>query len=99
MTSIAATEHYLHFIKQLFGLANDNPASHVHIQSFWVVESPNHGDAGILNKAVLDDKSQEFGTKCMSSCDAARNMNRRLRSSAYGTHAGDKNRNRHATFG
>ncbi|KIJ65808.1 hypothetical protein HYDPIDRAFT_186955 [Hydnomerulius pinastri MD-312] len=44
-------ELYLPLIKELFRLADESPA--VNIRSAWVIERPNHGDAGVLNEETL----------------------------------------------
>ncbi|KAF9228326.1 hypothetical protein BS17DRAFT_763830 [Gyrodon lividus] len=44
-------ETSLPFIKELFRLADQRPE--VNINSVWVIERPNHGDAGVLNEETL----------------------------------------------
>ncbi|KAH7890619.1 hypothetical protein F5I97DRAFT_1799295 [Phlebopus sp. FC_14] len=41
----------LPLIKELFRLADESPE--VNIRSAWVIERPNHGDAGLLNEETL----------------------------------------------
>ena len=56
-------ETWLPVIKRLFDLASQ-PNSRVVIHSIWVIERPNHGDAAMLNEALL---KEFYHVQCTSS--------------------------------
>jgi hypothetical protein len=60
--ALAGEATWLPVIKQLYQLASD-PSSAVHIQSAWVIERPNHGDAGLLNEKELKEHYSEICTR------------------------------------
>lgn len=47
-------ETWLPVIKAIYELTSQ-PTSTVHVRSAWVVEQPNHGDAGVLNQKELKE--------------------------------------------
>lgn len=49
-------EAWLPVIKRLYHLTSQ-PSSRVTIHSVWVIERPNHGDAGVSNEAMLKEHS------------------------------------------
>ncbi|EIN09226.1 hypothetical protein PUNSTDRAFT_134388 [Punctularia strigosozonata HHB-11173 SS5] len=62
-----STEHYIPFIKRLFEACNEARPHDVHIRSLWVVDSPNHGDAALLNTSILETQfSSKFPCKTYS---------------------------------
>ncbi|KAI0760367.1 hypothetical protein C8Q74DRAFT_222581 [Fomes fomentarius] len=53
------TEAWLPLLKRLFHLTS-KPTSRVAILSAWAIERPNHGDAGLLNEAMLNEHYRVF---------------------------------------
>ncbi|THU98495.1 hypothetical protein K435DRAFT_28968 [Dendrothele bispora CBS 962.96] len=43
---------YIPMVKELFRLSNETSSS-IHIRSIWVLERPDHGDAGVVNEETL----------------------------------------------
>ncbi|TFK51500.1 hypothetical protein OE88DRAFT_1735395 [Heliocybe sulcata] len=58
-----STELWLPIIKKLYSISADTSES-VKIRSVWAVDSPNHGDAGLINETVLKEQyPTEFSLK------------------------------------
>ncbi|KZT30213.1 hypothetical protein NEOLEDRAFT_318219 [Neolentinus lepideus HHB14362 ss-1] len=58
-----STELWLPTIKKLYSIDSETPKA-VRIRSIWAVDSPNHGDAGVLNETVLkENHPTEFSLK------------------------------------
>jgi hypothetical protein len=59
-----AGETYTPMISHLFQLCEAMPGATV-LESVWIVDCPNHGDAAVLNKDVIDSRySENCGCRC-----------------------------------